>query len=148
MSWCWHNESIVAEWTAEESLEVLGIMCCIEDPGERKVLMERQMQVREWIKHNYEHWKKMKKDERHIVVCSSTIRQDGSLKGRSCCSPVDLKGKLDYFISQVVCPSTFKYPFPIKRFVSAAMSFVFAISAFLFISFCCDTSCGTFRVML
>ena len=95
----------------------------VEDPEERQILIERQMHVREWIKQNNEHWKKMTQDERHVAICSSTIRQDGSLKGRSCCSPVDLKRKLDYFISQVVCPSSFKYPFPIKSFVSAAMSF-------------------------
>jgi hypothetical protein len=55
MSWCWHNESIASEFTVEESWEVQRIMFWIEDPEERKVLMERQMQVREWIKRNDEH---------------------------------------------------------------------------------------------
>jgi hypothetical protein len=96
MSWQWHNKSLLAEMTDHERSQ----MCFIfkfEAPEEQERLIKRQLEVREWVKQNKEHWAKMTWNERHYVVCTNSV----------CCPVEKRRSRLEQFISKVTTADYF-----------------------------------------
>jgi hypothetical protein len=64
-------------------MQLTFIFKLIDDTEEQDSRIKRQLEVREWIKQNKEHWAKITLNEQHYVVCTNSVGRSVEKRERS-----------------------------------------------------------------